>query len=48
MFDRAKRFHFEESCGGKAPWFEITDDLPQFTEYEPDESYDVLPEDLEG
>jgi hypothetical protein len=22
-------------CGGKAPWFEITDDLPQFAAYEP-------------
>ena len=33
--DPGARARFHIFCGAKAPWFEITDDLPQFAEYPP-------------
>jgi hypothetical protein len=33
--DPGARARYHIFCGAKAPWFEITDDLPQFTEYPP-------------
>lgn len=33
--DPGARARYHIFCGGKALWFEITDDLPQFAEYEP-------------
>jgi hypothetical protein len=33
--DPGARARYHIFCGGKAPWYEITDDLPQFVEYEP-------------
>jgi hypothetical protein len=33
--DPGARVRFHIFCGGKAPWFDITDDLPQFDEYPP-------------
>jgi hypothetical protein len=33
--DPGARARYHIFCGTKAPWFEITDDLPQFAEYPP-------------
>ena len=33
--DPGARARYHIFCGAKAPWFEITDDLPQFVEYAP-------------
>jgi hypothetical protein len=33
--DSGARARYHIFCGAKAPWFEITDDLPQFAEYPP-------------
>jgi len=33
--DPSARARYHIFCGAKAPWFEITDDLPQFAEYAP-------------
>jgi hypothetical protein len=33
--DPGARARYHIFCGAKAPWFEITDDLPQFAEYPP-------------
>jgi len=33
--DPGGRARYHIFCGGKASWFEIIDDLPQFAEYEP-------------